>query len=180
MKEQWWSSSPEPLEGRIETRLETWVTSEHKDHADVKIHPPVLTLIHIAIAYAAKWAIPIQFVVPDILRNIGFALVVAGFVLAIAAFVELSKARTTVDPHGSVSSIVSSGIYRFTRNPIYLGFVLILIGFPLNSGTWWGLLLAPVFIFFMNRLVIEREEAYLEKKFGEGYTGYKSRVRRWL
>ena len=154
--------------------------SEQKDHADVKIHPPILTLIHLAIAYVAKWVIPIPFVVPNILRNIGLALVVAGFLLAIAAFMEFRNARTTVDPHGSVSSIVSSGIYRFTRNPIYLGFVLLLIGFPLNSGTYWGVVLVPVLIISLNSLVIQHEEAYLERKFGDGYTSYKSRVRRWL
>jgi protein-S-isoprenylcysteine O-methyltransferase Ste14 len=154
--------------------------STHNDHADVKIPPPILTVIHIGIAYVAKWAIPIPVPMPDLLRNIGFALVVVGFLLGVAAFMEFRKARTTVDPHGSVTSIISSGIYRFTRNPIYLGFVLMLIGLPLNSGTYWGIVLAPVFIHLMNRLVIEREEAYLEKKFGAVYTGYKSRVRRWL
>ncbi len=154
--------------------------SEHKDHADVKIHPPVLTVIHIAIAYIAKWTIPISFVVSNILRNVGFSLVVIGFLLGLGAFLEFRKARTTILPHGSVSSIVTSGVYRFTRNPIYLGFALMLIGFPLNSGTYWGLILAPVFIVTFNSLVIEREEAYLERKFGDVYTSYKSRVRRWL
>jgi protein-S-isoprenylcysteine O-methyltransferase Ste14 len=124
--------------------------------------------------------VPIPVLVPDLVRNIGFAFVVAGFLSGVAAFMEFRRARTTVDPHGSVTSIISSGIYRFTRNPIYLGFVLMLIGLPLNSGTYWGIVLAPVFIHLMNRLVIEREEAYLEKKFGAVYTSYKSRVRRWL
>lgn len=154
--------------------------TEHKDHADVKIHPPILTIIFIVIAYVAKWTIPLPFVVPSILRNIGFGLIVVGFLLGSAAFLEFRKVRTTVDPHGSVSSIVTAGIYRFTRNPIYLGFLLILIGIPLNSGTYWGLVLAPVFIYFMNSLVIEREEAYLERRFGEAYSSYKSCVRRWL
>jgi protein-S-isoprenylcysteine O-methyltransferase Ste14 len=54
------------------------------------------------------------------------------------------------------------------------------IGFPLNSGLYWGIVLAPLYILLMNRLVIEHEEAYLEKKFGTTYTGYTSRVRRWL
>ena len=153
---------------------------DHADHADVKIHPPILTIIFILIAYVLKWTIPIQIAVSNLLRNVGFALVVIGFLLGFAAFLEFSKARTTILPHGSVSSIVTSGIYRFTRNPIYLGFLLMLIGFPLNSGAVWGIILAPVFIYFMNSLVIKREEAYLEKKFGEVYTSYKSRVRRWL
>ena len=154
--------------------------SEHKDHADVKIHPPVLTVIFIAIAYILKRTIPISFVVSSVLENIGFVLVVIGFLFGVAAFLAFRKARTTLDPHGKVSAIVSDGIYRFTRNPIYLAFLLMLIGFPLNSGNYWGILLSPVFVIFMNSLVIEKEEAYLEKKFGDVYTSYKSRVRRWL
>jgi len=154
--------------------------SDHKDHADVKIHPPILTLIFIAIAYIAKWVIPIPLAVPDVLRTIGFVIVVIGILLGGFAFVEFRKAHTTVLPHGSVSAIVTDGVYRFTRNPIYLGFLLMLVGFPLISGTYWGVLLTPVFVISMNSLVIEKEESYLEKKFGETYTSFKSRVRRWL
>ena len=154
--------------------------SEHNDRAGVKVHPPVLALIHIAIAYVAKWWAPIPFVVPDVLRLMGFSLVVIGFVLGVAALIAFRKARTTLDPHGQASALVTDGMYRFTRNPIYLGFLLMLIGLPLNGGSYWGILLAPVFVMSMNRLVIEREEAYLETKFKDQYTGYKSRVRRWL
>ncbi|MBL8099911.1 MAG: isoprenylcysteine carboxylmethyltransferase family protein [Anaerolineales bacterium] len=154
--------------------------SEHKDHADVKIHPPVLTLIFLVIAYLAKRFIPLPFDVPAWLQTFGFILVVSGFLLALAAIWEFMKAKTTVNPHGSVSNIISSGIFRFTRNPIYLGFVLMLIGFPLYFDTYWGIILAPVLILCFNTLVIQHEEAYLEKKFGEQYTSYKSRVRRWL
>lgn len=71
-------------------------------------------------------------------------------------------------------------VYRFTRNPIYLGMAFMLIGFPLAFGNVWGIPLVAAFIPLMNNLVIRHEEAYLEKKFGEAYTGYKSRVRRWL
>jgi protein-S-isoprenylcysteine O-methyltransferase Ste14 len=79
-----------------------------------------------------------------------------------------------------VKQVVTSGIYRFTRNPIYLGFLLLLIGVSVNSGFYWGIVFAPFFILVMNRLVIQKEEAYLEKKFGKAYTSYTSRVRRWL
>lgn len=156
--------------------------SEQNDHASINkyVHPPIVALIFIVIAYVAKWAIPIPLVLPNIVRMIGLAFVSIGFLLGLAAFLEFRRAQTTILPHGSVSSIITSGIYRFTRNPIYLGFMLMLIGFPLYSGTIWGLVLAPVFIYSMNSLVIEHEEAYLEKKFGEQYTGFKRRVRRWL
>ena len=154
--------------------------SVHRDHAEVKIHPPVLTLLFIALAYVANWLIPIPFVVPTPLRMVGFGMVILGFLLGVAALLAFRKARATLNPHGRVSAVVTDGIYGFTRNPIYLGFLLMLIGFPLNSGNLWGLLLAPLLVVSMNLLVIEKEEAYLEKKFRDAYTGYKSRVRRWL
>ena len=153
---------------------------EHIDHAEVKIHPPVLTLIYLIVAFLLTWVLPIPFGVPTSLRLVGFGLVVVGVLLGSTAFYVFSKAHTTLNPHGSVSTIVTDGVYRFTRNPIYLAFLLMLIGFPLNSGSYWGVVIAPFMIWSMNRLVIEKEEAYLEEKFGGTYTSYKSRVRRWL
>lgn len=154
--------------------------SAYKDHAKVKIHPPILLAIHIVVAYLLGRLIDLPMAVSPLFRNIGLGLAGFGFLLGILAFYSFMKARTTLDPHGSVKAVVSSGIYRFTRNPIYLGMVLMLVGFPLTFGNVWGIPLAPMFIPLMNKLVIEHEEAYLEKKFGEGYTGYKSRVRRWV
>jgi protein-S-isoprenylcysteine O-methyltransferase Ste14 len=90
------------------------------------------------------------------------------------------QAHTTLDPHGSVTEIVTNGPYRFSRNPIYLGFVCFLVGFTFIFRTYWGLILSPVLIILLYQLVIKYEEAYLEQKFGEVYTNYKSRVRRWL
>lgn len=158
------------------------MSEKQKDHANINknIHPPIVVLIYIAIAYLLGWFISIPFGVPVILQAFGFFLTLIGFLLGVGAFIEFRKARTTLDPHGSVSQIVTTGIYRFTRNPIYLGFLLMVIGLPLNSGYYWGILIAPFYAVAMNRLVIEREEAYLEKKFKEQYTGYRSRVRRWL
>jgi protein-S-isoprenylcysteine O-methyltransferase Ste14 len=154
--------------------------TQYKDHADVKIAPPILTVLHIVAAYLLAGFTPPSLTVPPILENIGFALVVVVFLFGLAAFLELRRARTTLDPHGSVASIVTWGIYRFSRNPIYVGFLLMVIGIPLTSGIYWGAVLAPIFFLLCNKLVIEREEAYLEKKFGDVYTSYKSGIRRWL
>jgi protein-S-isoprenylcysteine O-methyltransferase Ste14 len=98
----------------------------------------------------------------------------------VGAFLEFRKARTTLDPHGSVKALVRGGVYRFTRNPIYLGFLFMVIGFPLAYGSLWGLVVSPIFMVTLSRLVIEKEEAYLEKKFKGEYTDYSSKVRRWL
>ena len=155
---------------------------QKNDHPNINknVHPPIVALIYIFIAILLGRFVQIPFAVPVVLRNIGFALTFIGFLLGVGAFIEFRKARTTLDPHGSVKSLVMAGVYRISRNPIYLGFLLMVIGLPLNSGIYWGILIAPLYVATMNRLVIEREEAYLEKKFKEQYTGYKSRVRRWL
>jgi len=144
------------------------------------VHPPIVALIFIVLALVLGRFVPISISVPVVLRNVGFALTFIGLLCGVGAFLEFRKARTTLDPHGSTKQLVTSGIYRFTRNPIYLGFLLMVIGFPLNSGIYWGIIISPLYITTMNRLVIEREETYLEKKFKEQYSGYRSRVRRWL
>jgi protein-S-isoprenylcysteine O-methyltransferase Ste14 len=150
------------------------------DHAEVKIHPPVLTSIHVAGAVSLNWLIPFPESLPQIFKTFGIVLVLAGLTLAFLAVREFGRAHTTLDPHGAVSALVTSGPYRFSRNPIYLGFVCTLIGLPLALGTVWGAALSPILVLGLNALVIRYEEAYLEKKFGEAYTGYRSRVRRWL
>jgi protein-S-isoprenylcysteine O-methyltransferase Ste14 len=152
----------------------------NKDHADVKIPPPVLALFHIVAAFLLNKLLPLPFAFPKILVWTGYFLVLLGLGLAFGAANRFMQAHTTIDPHGSVTAIVTSGPYRFSRNPIYLGLVCFLIGFLLVFKSYWGLILSPVFIVLMNVLVIQHEEAYLEKKFGETYTSYKSRVRRWL
>ena len=156
--------------------------TKEQDHPNINknIHPPVVALFFIVIAYFLGRFVPIPLVAPAIIRNVGLLMTFVGFLLGISAFVEFRRARTTVDPHGSAKQLVTSGIYRFTRNPIYLGFLLMVVGLPLNSGLYWGVVMAPFYIFTMNRLVIEREETYLEGKFKDVFTSYKSRVRRWL
>jgi len=156
--------------------------TKEQDHPDISpmVHPPLVAVFFIVLAYFLGRFVPLPLAVRSILQYVGLALTFIGFLLGIGAFLEFRKARTTLDPHGSTKHLVTSGIYRYTRNPIYLGFLLMVIGLPLNSGLVWGLVLAPFYMVTMSRLVIEREEAYLEKKFKDQYTSYTSRVRRWL
>jgi protein-S-isoprenylcysteine O-methyltransferase Ste14 len=152
--------------------------TEHKDHANVKIHPPILLLIHFGgvLLLAKIFRLSLGFIP----AWVGYPVVLLGLGLAFGAMMQFGRAKTTVDPHGSVSAIVVDGPYRFSRNPIYVGLVCFLIGLPLALGTLWGLVLSPLFIVLMNSLVIQHEEVYLEKKFGDEYTSFKSRVRRWF
>ena len=156
--------------------------AKEPDHPNISpmVHPPLVALLFIVLAYFLGRFVIVPFVAPVLLQNVGLGLSFVGFLLGLGALREFRKAHTTLNPHGSVRQVVTAGVYRFTRNPIYLGFLLMVIGFPLNSGLYWGFLMAPLYIIMMTRLVIEREEAYLEEKFKGHYTSYKSSVRRWL
>lgn len=158
------------------------MTEKQKDSPNINknIHPPFVALFYIIVTMVLKRFIPIPYHVNPSIQYMGLAMTFIGFMLGVGAFIEFRKARTTLDPHGSVKSLVNGGIYQFTRNPIYLGFLLMVIGFPLTIDSLWGVVAAPFYVTTINRLVIEKEEAYLERKFGEAYTSYKSRVRRWL
>ena len=151
-----------------------------KDHASVKIHPPILLFIHVGAVFILNRLFPILITIPRIFDWMGYGLVLVGLGFAFRAMGRFRQAHTTLDPHGSVSAIVTEGPYRISRNPIYLGLLCTLIGLPLVLGTFWGAVLSPVFVMTMNQLVIKHEEAYLEEKFEDVYSSYKSRVRRWL
>lgn len=154
--------------------------SEAADHAQVRINPPLLTLIHIAAAFLLQWLLPLPLPLPAFIRVLGGVLVIGSLALAFSAVRQFSRVHTTLHPHGPVTSVVTSGPYRFTRNPIYVCYVCLLIGFPLALNSYWGVMLSPLLVLLLDRLVIQHEEAYLERKFGRVYLDYKSRVRRWL
>ena len=142
----------------------------------VKIQPPLLAMIFIALAFVLGLLRPIPVAISPAVRWVGFGLAALGFLLGFAALMAFRKARRT----SSKSALVTSGVYRFSRNPIALGFVLMLIGLTLNVGSVWGLVLAPGLIVSFNLFVIQPEEKSLISRFGKEYEAYKSRVRRWL
>jgi protein-S-isoprenylcysteine O-methyltransferase Ste14 len=110
---------------------------------------------------------------------IGALLVGAGLALAIAAAVEFRRARTTIIPHEEPSAIVTSGVYRFSRNPIYLGDALILAGLGLRWDSVLALVLVPVFVAVITARFIRPEEARLRVRFGAEFEAWAARVRRW-
>ena len=152
----------------------------NQSHPRPKIQPPVLAMIHVVLAFLLTWRMPLPMLVPSVLQLVGFLLVILGFLLGVAALIVFRAARSGLTPTNSNTRLVTGGVYRFTRNPIYLGFLLILIGLSLNTGSYWGVFLAPLFIALFNRLVILPEEAYLLNKFGDHFTSYRDRVRRWI
>ncbi len=142
----------------------------------VKIQPPLLAMMGIALAFVLGLLIPLPLAVAPVLRTVGFVLATLGFLLGLGALIAFRQARK----NSGGPRLVTSGVYRISRHPVYLGFVFMLVGLPLNAGSYWGLGLAPAMMVAFNWFVIEPEEKFLTSRFGEEYETYKKRVRRWL
>ncbi|HVM45875.1 MAG TPA: isoprenylcysteine carboxylmethyltransferase family protein, partial [Candidatus Thermoplasmatota archaeon] len=110
----------------------------------------------------------------------GATLAAAGTALVLAGYATQTRAGTDPIPFHPTTRIVTHGAYRYTRNPMYLGFALATLGLAILADSAWALLAAPAGLVLVDRLVVVREERYLERKFGEEYLAYKRRVRRWL
>lgn len=140
-------------------------------------YPPVWLAGFAALAWAIGRLMPMP--VPSG-RACGWLLLVAGVVLLLAACVQMLSRRTTLDPHGAPSALVTGGLYRLSRNPIYLADALILAGLALLWKAPLALLLVPVFAAVITRRFIRPEEARLMARFPDAFPAYAARTRRWL
>ncbi len=105
--------------------------------------------------------------------------VLLGFI-GLPAVIAFRRAGTNPQPWKPATALVVTGPYRLSRNPMYVGFTLLYLGISLWVNTLWPLIFLPIVLLVMRRGVISREEAYLERRFGESYRAYRARVRRWL
>lgn len=122
------------------------------------------------------WAIggrPATAVVGAVVGALGLALAWSGVAGVI-------RHRTTIVPHRPVAALVTTGAYRFTRNPMYTGLAIAYLGVALLAGSWWPLVFWPIVVALVRWLVIGPEERYLAERFGESYARYRASVRRWL
>lgn len=113
-------------------------------------------------------------------RTLSAFLLVPGLGLVFWSLWLFLRARTSPLPMRPATTLVRSGPYRWTRNPMYLGMLLLYLGVALLFDVTWALLLVPAVVFLVGRLVIRREERYLEAKFGDDYRRYMGQVRRWI
>ncbi len=110
----------------------------------------------------------------------GMFALAAGLGIAFWGLWTFFRARTAIMPHHAASRLVTSGPYRFTRNPMYVGLTTAYIGLSLMTNSIWPLVLLPLALLALYALVIRREERYLRAAFGDHYAAYQQRVRRWL
>jgi len=155
--------------------------SEKRDNPGVIVHPPIALLIAFVAGLVLEWLRPLPFVPASIPSFwVGVLLFAAGFALLIWAFLSFRKAGTNVQTSEPATTIVERGPYGYSRNPIYSGMFLALTGLAVGFDSLWILAMLVPFYLVIRYGVVAREEAYLERKFGATYLGYKSRVRRWL
>jgi protein-S-isoprenylcysteine O-methyltransferase Ste14 len=149
---------------------------------ELKVPPPVVAALVAMLMWLAAWAVPaLRFEMPG-RRVIAGCVALAGVAVSIAGVMSFRRARTTVNPlkPESASSLVVSGVYRISRNPMYVGMLLVLLAWAVWLANVMALVIAPGFLLYMNRFQIGPEENALAKMFGEEYAAYRSRVRRWL
>jgi protein-S-isoprenylcysteine O-methyltransferase Ste14 len=156
------------------------MAAEKPDHAGVVVPPPLFWAAAMGLGlalqkYSALPAVPRPVAVPA-----GWALVLFWILGTAAAMREFRRARTSLVPVKPAAALLTAGPFRLSRNPLYLSLTALYAAVSLLVGALWPLLLLPLVLWLVQRLVIAREEAYLERRFGEQYRRYRGRVRRWL
>lgn len=141
--------------------------------------PPVWTGLFLALIWGLSRALPMA--VFGVAGDVGGGmLVLSGLALMALAVWEMGRVRTTIIPRRAASRLVTSGVFRFSRNPIYLGDALVLMGACLILDSLLGLILLPAFVWVINTRFIEGEEAHLQQAFGADFMAWSGQVRRWL
>jgi len=151
--------------------------------AGVIARPPFLFLTALLVGLASDHLLPLPFAVPEaapVDEIIAGSLILIGLALAAAGIRNFFHAATPVPTNRPTRALVTAGIHGWTRNPIYLGMFLIYAGIGLVARSPWTLVLTLPLAVAIRYGVVAREEAYLERRFGDAYREYKARVRRWL
>ena len=155
----------------------------YAETAGVIARPPLLFLTALLLGLAADHLLPLPFAFPqaDLAHwIIAGSLILMGLVFAAAGIRNFSRAATPIPTNQPTRALVTTGIHRWTRNPIYLGLFLLYGGLGVAARSPWTLILTLPLAITIRYGVVAREEAYLERRFGDAYRDYKARVRRWL
>lgn len=161
-------------------KTEPEVKTPEDDSAGVIAIPPLILIAFIGLGVILHNIFPLHFIHGPLKTIIGAIFLAYSVLVMSLAILQLRKAGTNIDVRKPTTAVVTDGIYRYTRNPIYVSMVLLMIAISVLVSNIWIFVLSPAFAIVMQKGVIEREERYLEKKFGTEYTDYKKRTRRWI
>jgi protein-S-isoprenylcysteine O-methyltransferase Ste14 len=158
-------------------------TAGARDNSGVRTPPPLIFFGFIILGFVIEFFLPLRIITPAHAidaRMIGVILLIAAVALFASAVGTFRTAGTSVIPMKPTTALTFLGPYRFTRNPIYLAMAVATAGIALIANAVWPLLMVPFLMVALTYTAILREERYLAMKFGEPYTTYTSRVRRWI
>ncbi len=172
--------SPQPCRIRRRRRVRYNNPMPDPDRAGVIAPPPLIYAGAFGVAWAIDRVWPLTLLPEAAAGWLGWTLIAAGLAVLVLGFLALERAGTPVNPFRPTTVLVTTGPYRYSRNPLYLALILAYLGAAVFANTLWPLVLLPALLLLMHRGVIAREERYLERRFGDDYRLYKARVRRWL
>jgi protein-S-isoprenylcysteine O-methyltransferase Ste14 len=156
------------------------MSNDERDKPGIWVPPPPIYLLALLLGLLLDRRAQVPFLPRGVARVLGWPLVGGGVAL-VAWFVRTMRgADTTIHINKPVSSLVQNGPFRYSRNPGYLSLTMIYAGIAIVRNALWAILFLPLVLYVIQREVIEREERYLERTFGEEYLAYKARVRRWV
>jgi protein-S-isoprenylcysteine O-methyltransferase Ste14 len=156
------------------------MSTDTRDNAHVIALPPLIVIATLALGLLLYFFWPITILARTYALPLGALLIAASIPFVIGAVSQLRKANTTFDVRKSTTDIVTGGVFGISRNPTYLSMMLGYLGVALVVDSLWMLLLALPLVVILQKGVIEPEERYLGRKFGETYLLYKARVRCWM
>lgn len=149
---------------------------------ELKIPPPLVAVISAGAMFFLARSLPLVTLPPAWNSGVALVLLVCGALIDLGGLMAFRRSQTTVNPMTPqrTTALVSTGVYRWTRNPMYLGMVFILGAWAVYLSSAWALVGVPVFMAYITRFQIQPEERALAARFGQGYADYCAHVRRWL
>lgn len=155
---------------------------QKKDHPGVYIPPPLIYVAFFFLSVALHKILPLNnlFLQKATAATAGWILLVAGIVIVVPALWKFIASKNTVVTVKPASSLQTTGIYAITRNPMYLGLLLLYCGVGVFKGNGWTFIVIPLLIATVQLYIIRKEERYLQRAFGNEYLQYKRKVRRWI
>ena len=146
----------------------------------IKIPPPILVIILTSLVYISSTKLELIYL--PYRQTISILILVIGLIIIISPIVNFIKSKTTVNPvkFKNVNRLVTTGIYKHSRNPMYLGMIIIIISITVYYLNYLSVFSPLIFYIWINKFQISREEIFLEDKFGDEYLKYKSKTRRWI
>ncbi len=154
--------------------------ADDQDNPGIRVPPPLIYLLALLLGLLLNRRLHVPFLPRGVARLLGWPFVGGAMTLAAWFARTMRAADTTMHINKPVSRVVQDGPFRFSRNPGYLSLTMLYAGIAVLRNALWAIVLLPLVVYVIQREVIEREEGYLERTFGEEYLAYKARVRRWV